>query len=185
MACLLCKLFFIVTKIDITDYCAAIYHPPSQLRKSWTEDITTQTKATSYRLNRGYWSESQAIKLGKDFRWGASTTRVDIETTSGVTFNLQVGMEFERNTMAVKAGNKYPATIFECRNFFSMCRNFLQGPTVQVSQQGRIIPGRRRLDPVNTTITRAGFQTAVEIQNLVLWCITVVFRASFCTLLFQ
>jgi len=28
--------------------------------------------------------------------------------------------------MAIKVGKKYPATIFECRNFFSMCRNFWQ-----------------------------------------------------------
>jgi len=50
----LCMLFFVVIKIDITDHCAAIYHLPSHLRKSWTEDITIQTKATSDRSNRGY-----------------------------------------------------------------------------------------------------------------------------------
>jgi len=58
MVGLLCILFVIVTKIHITDDCAAIYHHPSHLRKSWTEDITIQAKATSYRSNRGYRSGS-------------------------------------------------------------------------------------------------------------------------------
>ena len=60
-------------------------------------------------------------------------------------------------SMAVKVGKKYPATIFEyrnyflmCRNFFSSRRNFLAGSKrVQVSQQGRLIPGRRHLLPAH------------------------------------
>jgi len=47
MVSLLCMLLFIVIKIEITD-CAAIYHLPSHFRKSWTEDIMIQARATSY-----------------------------------------------------------------------------------------------------------------------------------------
>jgi len=57
-------------------------------------------------------------------------------------YSFWISMIENQYNMAVKAGKKYP------RNFFSSRRNFWQGPTVQVSQQGRI---RRCLDSVGTT----------------------------------
>jgi len=43
-----------------------------------------------------------------------------------------------------------PQLFFECRNYFSHMPQLLAGSkTVQVSQQGRLIPGRRRLLPAH------------------------------------
>jgi len=51
--------------------------------------------------------------------------KVGVPKMKGRSQTSSKGRSFK--TMAVKAGKKYPATFFECHNYFLMCRNFFLG----------------------------------------------------------